>query len=466
MNAWKKLACAFLTLLVLGLAPLGSASAQVKVTSATPASAYQGTLALDVVVGGSGFDPSAKVAYFVSGTTNPGGITVRKIAYRNSKELVTTIDVAATADLSSFDIVVTLSSGRKGKGTTLFSVQAKARDPAPAPTYPAGRFWHAFASNGGTTAATSRLYMFAGSGGAQLDWVDLGDLWVYTNAGGTAAKWTYVQPGSEAPGPRVHVGWSCGGGRCVTSNGRKGGILLYETWVFTETTGTWTQVTCSRRSPCPSARIFPTMAYNPLDDTHVLFGGSDGRTPTNDTHVFSPARMKWTNHGSGSVPSPRSWSAAVFVPPMGRIVLIGGYQDNVRALNDMYAWNGSAWSPIQQTFDSTLTAVPALLAHSAAWDPAGGRVIVTSGILDMDNTPNRDTFYVTFSNQGGSWRANWTRASGIGCQAAVTSPPDPEVHPETRMAFDATSGVQVFFGGVENLPGVGAWAYDNTVECR
>jgi len=466
MNAWKTVGFAWAALLVLGLMPAEAAFAQVRVTSATPASAYQGTVALDVVVSGSGFDPSAKVAYFVAGTTNPGGITVRKVSYRNSKELVTTIDVADTADLSSFDIVVTLSSGRKGKGTTLFSVQAKVRDPEPVPTYPAGRFWYAFASNGGTTAATSRLYMFAGSGGAQLNWVDVGDLWVYTNAGSSAAKWTYVQPGSTAPGPRHHVGWSCGGGRCVTSNGYGGASALYETWVYSEGTRTWAKVTCSRRSPCPSARAFPTMAYNPLDGTHILFGGSKSSTAMNDTHVFSPSRMTWTNYGAGSVPSPRSRSAAAFVPTMGRIVLFGGQQENVRALNDMFAWNGSAWLPVQQVVDSTMAAVPALHSHSIAWDPVASRLIVTAGLVDVNDTPNRETFYVTFSSQGGGWRANWTRASGIGCQAAATSPPDSEVHPEARMAFDAGSGVQVFFGGVENLPGVGAWGFDNTVECR
>ena len=125
MSSWKRIALAGLSLLLLGLAPVGAALAQVKVTAANPASAYQGTIALDVVVNGSGFDRTARVQYFVSGTTNPGGITVRNVVFSKSSELVTTIDVAETADLASFDIVVTLDSGRKGKGTTLFSVRAK-----------------------------------------------------------------------------------------------------------------------------------------------------------------------------------------------------------------------------------------------------------------------------------------------------------------------------------------------------
>ena len=128
MNTWKRIAWACLALAVLGLAP-AVAAPPVTVTLATPPSAYQGTIALDVVVNGSGFDPTAKVQYLVSGTTNPGGITVRNVVFRNPKELVTTIDVAETADLASFDIVVMLDDGRKGKGTSLFSVKSKSGRP-------------------------------------------------------------------------------------------------------------------------------------------------------------------------------------------------------------------------------------------------------------------------------------------------------------------------------------------------
>jgi len=125
MNSWKRIVLACVSLLALWVAPTGVASAQVRVTAATPASAYQGTLALEVVVTGSGFNPSANVQYFVSGTTNPGGITVRNVRFTSSSELVTTIDVAADAVMAYYDIQVTLDSGRKGKGTTLFSVRSR-----------------------------------------------------------------------------------------------------------------------------------------------------------------------------------------------------------------------------------------------------------------------------------------------------------------------------------------------------
>lgn len=92
-------------------------------------------------------------------------------------------------------------------------------------------------------------------------------------------------------------------------------------------------------------------------------------------------------------------------------------------------------------------------------------MIVARGLLNSGWYPSQDTWYVTFSNSGGTWSANWTLASGIGCQAAATSPPDPVVHSGARMAFDPVAGVgvQVFFGGTSTNPYT---THYNTVECR
>jgi len=125
MNVLKNVLLPTISLIVLAFAPLGVAWSQVKVTAATPSSTVQGTISLDVVVSGSGFDSTSKAQFFVTGSTNPGGITVKKTVFRNSKEIVATIDVADTANIANFDIQVTLDSGRKGKGTTLFTVQKK-----------------------------------------------------------------------------------------------------------------------------------------------------------------------------------------------------------------------------------------------------------------------------------------------------------------------------------------------------
>jgi hypothetical protein len=108
--------------ILLGQFPL--AAQNVQVSSAVPNSAAQGTTNLDVAIGGSGFKHGAKTQWFVSGTTDPGGITVNSTAFVSSSQLTANITVSSTATISSFDIVVTNTSGSSGKGTGLFSVSA------------------------------------------------------------------------------------------------------------------------------------------------------------------------------------------------------------------------------------------------------------------------------------------------------------------------------------------------------
>jgi uncharacterized delta-60 repeat protein len=105
---------------------LSSAQAQqVQVTAADPASTAQGTINLNVKVTGKGFKNGAKAKWFVTGTTDPGGVTVNSTTFVSSGELTANITVADTAVIANFDIQVLNSDGRGGKGTELFAVSAK-----------------------------------------------------------------------------------------------------------------------------------------------------------------------------------------------------------------------------------------------------------------------------------------------------------------------------------------------------
>jgi hypothetical protein len=453
MNAWKRIPLTCLSLLVLGLAPIGAALAQVKVTGANPSSAYQGTISLDVTVTGSGFDKTARVQYFVSGTTNPGGITVKGVTFHNSNELVTTIAVADTAVLASFDIQVTLDSGRKGKGTTLFAVKAKPNS-TPPPTYPANRAWHAFTSNGRADVPASRLYMY---GGAGSDWrVVPADLWFY---GAYADKWTLVTPsGTAKPGSRQWEGLSCGAGACVMADGNTGAGAVNETWVYSETTNAWTQANCGRTSPCPTVRQMVTMAFDAQQRNHLLFGGRGSVSPgLNDTWTFDAATLKWTLRAPALKPAERNRAAALHVPGIG-VVMHGGQDYLGRApYCDMYAWNGSNWRQIQ--FDK-IQPYPCLHSHSMAWD--GQSLVVTGGYVDTSDTPNPVLWHFAFSADGQS--GTWTQSSNGACQPVLGT--DGVIHPGAKMAYDAPTATRVWFGGEENLgdpPSV--YRYGNTVEC-
>jgi hypothetical protein len=108
---------------VAGASPVFAQS--VSVTAADPASGTQDTTALVVKITGKNFAPGAQSQFFLSGTTNPDGIVVRGTTFVSSTEVSALIDIAPTASLASFDIRVTNTSGRSGKGSDLFHVVAK-----------------------------------------------------------------------------------------------------------------------------------------------------------------------------------------------------------------------------------------------------------------------------------------------------------------------------------------------------
>jgi hypothetical protein len=99
---------------------------QINVNAATPNNAAQGTTALNVTVSGSGFEQGAAATWFVSGTTNSGGVSVNSTTFVNSSTLVANITVANTATTGAYDIAVKNSNGRTGVGSDAFTINSMA----------------------------------------------------------------------------------------------------------------------------------------------------------------------------------------------------------------------------------------------------------------------------------------------------------------------------------------------------
>jgi hypothetical protein len=120
-----------LSLLIAAVLSLGLAQAamakgkpvKVEVTAAQPGEAFQGE-EIDVTVSGSGFDSGSSVSYLVTGTTDGSQVDVISVEYVSATELKTRIRPKDNAAVTAYDIEVQNSSGRKGKGTTLFRVKA------------------------------------------------------------------------------------------------------------------------------------------------------------------------------------------------------------------------------------------------------------------------------------------------------------------------------------------------------
>jgi uncharacterized delta-60 repeat protein len=99
-------------------------TATIAVKSAAPSTASQGTSNLNVSISGSGFAKGDSAVFYLTGTTNAAGIAVNSTAFVSSTKVTANINIAATATISSFDIVVKNTTGSSGKGTKLFKVTA------------------------------------------------------------------------------------------------------------------------------------------------------------------------------------------------------------------------------------------------------------------------------------------------------------------------------------------------------
>ncbi|HYL28899.1 MAG TPA: hypothetical protein VEU27_03145, partial [Gemmatimonadales bacterium] len=101
----------------------GGTSTSVTVSAANPSYGDQGAVALNVQITGSGFDPSAKAQWILSGDTTPSPkIKVNKTTFVSSTQVVANIDIAQDAQIDLYDIAVLLSTGKKGIRNELFTV--------------------------------------------------------------------------------------------------------------------------------------------------------------------------------------------------------------------------------------------------------------------------------------------------------------------------------------------------------
>ena len=91
-----------------------------------PDSATQDTT-LDVVVVGSGFDQGSQAQWAIAGVPATAIVT-NATRFVSSKRLIVTITIAHDADTVLYDVIVTTATGKKGIGTELFRVRAKATD--------------------------------------------------------------------------------------------------------------------------------------------------------------------------------------------------------------------------------------------------------------------------------------------------------------------------------------------------
>jgi hypothetical protein len=125
------------------------------VTSASPAQAPQDTT-LDVTITGSGFTTGAKAAWALNGDTTLVHVQSTKVV--SSTQLVAHVQVPGTAPVASYDVQVTLTSGKKGVGAEMFTVTPS--DPNAEFLFPLDATGLGIASDGQFVSGDQSVYAF------------------------------------------------------------------------------------------------------------------------------------------------------------------------------------------------------------------------------------------------------------------------------------------------------------------
>jgi hypothetical protein len=198
------------------------------------------------------------------------------------------------------------------------------------------------------------------------------------------------------------------------------------------------------------------MDFDPATGDALLFGGLDSN--------FSPTGASWAWNGSdwrqltpASAPDARSLAAEVFDPATASLVLFGGESSAGTELSD--TWNfGVAGTPVWQ---GAYTGGPDDLGPAMAHDDATGQTVLFGGL--NTSADNMDSW--TWVWDGTAWN-QVADADQAGCRnTCLNAPP---ARTGATMAFDATTGQLLLFGGYSETAGqayqmyTDTWSWDGT----
>ena len=163
------------------------------------------------------------------------------------------------------------------------------------------------------------------------------------------------------------------------------GVAAPQTWEF-DGTG-WTQ---AHPASSPSARTGAGMAFDSTRNRVVLFGGHDSNSGQRMADTWQWDGANWVQLTPSVSPYARLWHAMAYDPVRDRIVLFGGDHIQPYSLgdeNDTWEWDGAQWRR-----DWTDAAPSIRAGHSMVYDSGLGRMVLFGG-FNAGVTPN------TFSNE-------------------------------------------------------------------
>lgn len=224
-------------------------------------------------------------------------------------------------------------------------------------------------------AADGYALLFGGETLGPMGQVVLNETWTFQ-----AGEWTqlHVEP---SPSPRAYASMAYDSATSeILLFGGTGSTLPYQpndTWSFSA--GAWTKLAPASAPPLVSG---PGVAYDPLSRDLVVFGGDlstpNGTIPSNQTWTFNGTEWAQTRSLITS-PSARIDPSLAFDPGESAIVLFGGCLDEssgISCANDTWLFTGSQWSLLE-----TPIPIPNGSDNQAlAYDATDGYLVLYEGV--------------------------------------------------------------------------------------
>jgi hypothetical protein len=189
---------------------------------------------------------------------------------------------------------------------------------------------------------------------------------------GAAANWMPMQLG-VTPGPTAgHAMVYDSSAQSILMFGgdignNAGGLLSAQTWEFKNLQ--WAQLSVSS---APSARSEHGMAYDPVRQRVVLYGGQDGSANLADTWEWGGS--SWHLITTNNSPGPLRSHAMCFHAGIGKVVLFGGVGGSPHWSSQTWVFDGVDWAAVV-----TAQQPSGREWHGMAYDMARGVAVVYGG---------------------------------------------------------------------------------------
>ena len=219
-------------------------------------------------------------------------------------------------------------------------------------------------------AASSTIIMFGGSGGASGT-VLLNDTWSWNGTTWTKLTSTHTPPNRSFHGMAT---WSSTG--VILFGGSAAAGAVNDTWLWNGTD--WLVQSPGTK---PSARYNHAMVYDSFEQATpgtgngviVLFGGYTGSAYLNDTWTWTGTN--WVVQSPSHVPAVRGAHTLAFDILNDTVVMFGGTSNPSSSfLSDTWTWGGTDWKQITNSANTP----PGRFQHMSAYS-ATGKVVIFSG---------------------------------------------------------------------------------------